>query len=103
MSVTSVRPDRRAFLGAALAGFHHPLEPHRVILGHVRSHDHDAVRVHEVLLVVGGAAAPERGPQTGDRRAVSYAGLVFDLDHAQAGEELFDQVVLFVVERRAAQ
>ena len=34
----------------------------------------------EVLLEVGGAASSERGPQTGDRGAVSYAGLVLDLD-----------------------
>ena len=33
----------------------------------------------EVLLEGRGAAAPERGPQTGDRGAVSYPGLVLDL------------------------
>ena len=37
----------------------------------------------EVLLVVGGAAAPEGGAQTGHRRAVSYACLVLDLDDAE--------------------
>ena len=63
----------------------------------------DAVGVLEVLLEVGGAAAPERGPQTGDRGGVSYAGLVLDLDRAHRGEGLLDEVVLLVVERRAAE
>src|SRR3954466_14196212 len=49
------------------------------------------------------AAAPERGPQTGDRRAVSYAGLVLDLDRAHRREELLDEIVLLVVERRSAE
>ena len=82
---------------------HHPLEPDRVVLGHVRAHDQDAVRVLQILLERRGAASSERGPQTGDRGAVSYAGLVLDLDDAERGEELLDQVVLLVVERRAAE
>src|SRR3712207_7128722 len=68
-----------------------------------RALDPDAVGVLEVLLVVGGAAAPERGPQTGDRGGVSYARLVLDLDRSERGEELLDEVVLLVVERRAAE
>ena len=88
---------------AALPGLHHPLEPDRVVLGHVRAHDHDAVGVLEILLEVRRAASSERGPQTGDRGAVSYAGLVLDLDDAERDAELLDQVVLLVVERRAAE
>ena len=91
--------DRRT----ALLGLHHPLEPDRMRLGHVRALDDDAVGVGQVLLESGGAAAAERSPQTGDGGGVSNAGLVLDLDRAQRGEELLDQVVLFVVERRAAQ
>jgi hypothetical protein len=34
---------------------------------------------------------------------VSYAGLVLDLHRAHRGEELLDQVVLLVVQRRAAE
>jgi hypothetical protein len=45
--------------GAASLGLHHPLEPDRMGLGHVRAHDDDAVGVGQVLLVVGGAATPE--------------------------------------------
>src|SRR5215216_7118600 len=78
-------------------------KPTRVVLGHVRAHDRDDVRVLEVLLVVGCASSPERGPQTGDRGAVSYAGLVLDLDDAQGGAEFLDQVVLLVVQRGTAE
>jgi hypothetical protein len=65
-------------LGAALLGLDHPLEAHRVLLGHVGAHDEDAVGVLQVLLERGGAAAPEGGPQTGDGGAMSYAGLILD-------------------------
>src|SRR4051812_40247278 len=51
----------------------------------------------------GGAAAPERGPQTGDRGGVSYAGLVLDLDRAHGRVGLLEEVVLLVVERGAAE
>ena len=89
---------------ALLLGLHGPAEADRVGLGHVRAHDQDAVAVGQVLLVVGGRAAAERGAQTGHRGGVSYPRLVLDRDHAQAGrEQLLDQVVLLVVERRAAQ
>ena len=91
--------DRRA----ARLGLHHPLEADRVALGHVRALDDDAVSVRQVLLEGGGAAATERGPQTGDRGGVSYTGLVLDLDRAHRGEELLDEVVLLVVEGRAAE
>src|SRR5262249_45024636 len=90
-------------VGAALPGLHHPLEPHRVVLGHVRAHDRDAVGVRKILLELRGAASSERGAQTGHRGAVSYTGLVLDLNDAEPGEELLDQVVLLVVERRAAE
>src|SRR5262249_12805821 len=57
----------------------------------------------EVLLEGRCAAAAERGPETRDRGAVSYPGLVLDRDDAERREQLLDQVVLFIVERRAAE
>src|SRR4029453_18082429 len=89
--------------GPAGLGLHHPLEPDRVGLGHVGALDNDAVGVGQVLLEGGRAAPTERGPQTGDGRGVSYAGLVLDLDRPERGEQLLDQVVLFIVEGRPAQ
>src|SRR3954452_18630023 len=83
--------------------FHHPLEADRVRLGHVGTLDDDAVRVLQVLLKVRRAPATEAGPQTGNRAAVSYPRLVLDLQRAERGEQLFDEVVLFVVQRRAAE
>jgi hypothetical protein len=72
--------------GAPRLGLHHPLEADRMGLGHVRAHDHDAVGVDQVLQVIGGAAAPERGSQTGNCGRVSNSGLVLDLDRAQGRE-----------------
>ena len=69
---------------AALLGLHHPLEADRMALRHVRALDHDAVSVLQVLLEGGGAAAAERGPQTGDSGGVSDSGLVLDLDDTRA-------------------
>src|SRR5438067_1083719 len=89
--------------GAALLGFHHPLEADRVALRHVRALDDDDVGVHQILLERRRSAAPERDPQTGDRRAVSYPRLVLDLHDPERGVELLEEIVLLVVERRAAE
>ena len=56
------------------------------------------------LLRRGRAASSEGGAQTGHRGAMSYSGLVADANQAQArGEQFFDQVIFFIVERRSAQ
>ena len=72
-------------------------------LGHVGALDDDAVGVGQILEESGGPATAEAGPQTGDGGGVSNTGLVLDLDRAQRGEQLLDQVVLFVVQRGAAE
>src|SRR5687767_14294297 len=72
-------------------------------LGHVGALDDDAVSLLEVLQKAGGAATAERGSQTGNRCTVSNTRLVLDLYGAHRGEELLDQVVLFVVQRGAAE
>src|SRR5438105_11950147 len=75
-----------------------------MVLSHVDAHDDDALRVSEVPLGSRGAATSEARAQTGHSAAVSYAGLVFDPNHPQAGaKQLLDQVVLFVVECCPAQ
>ena len=53
----------------------------------------------KVLLRSGGAAASERGAQTGHRGAVSNSGLIADANHSQTGgEEFLDEVVFFAVQ-----
>src|SRR6185312_15352907 len=91
------------YAGAALTRLHHPLVADRMALGHVRAHDHDAVRVLHVLLEGRCAAPAERGAQTGHRGRVSYARLVLDLDEAERRHQLLDRVVLLIVEGRPAQ
>ena len=92
--------DHRRATGPRLL---HPLEAHRMALGHVGALDDDAVGVGHVLQRLCGTAPPEGGSQTGNRGGVSYAGLVLDLDRARCGEEFLDQIVLFVVQGRAAE
>jgi hypothetical protein len=60
-----------------------------VTLRHIRAFDDDDVRVDQVSRIVGRSASTKRGPQTGDRRGVSNTGLIFYLDNAKRGEELF--------------
>src|SRR6185312_10474258 len=84
-------------------GLGHPLEAHRVALGHVRTLDDDAVGVRQVLQEVGRATTAERGTQTGHRGGVLYAGLVLDLDRAHGRVELLHEVVLLVVEGRPSE
>ena len=55
------------------------------------------------MLIICRSAATEGGSQTGNRGAVSNTGLVLDLQCAQRGEELLDEVVLLVVQGRAAE
>src|SRR5262249_19883007 len=82
---------------AASAGPARPLAAPRVVLGHVRAHAPDALGFGQALLERRPPASSERGPQTGDRRAVSYARLVLDLHDAEGRHQLLDQVVLLVV------
>ena len=85
-------------------GLDHPLESDGMISGHVRSHNKDDVRVHQVTRCRSCSAPAVGGTQTGHRRAMSYSGLIADAHHAEAsGEHLFNQVIFFVVERSTTQ
>ena len=89
---------------SSLFCFHHPLKTNGMIFGHVRTHDEDGVRVHEIRQGGGGASPAKACAQTGHGGAVSYTGLVADANHAQAGGEQFlNQIVFFVVESGPAQ
>src|SRR6266496_1730423 len=62
------------------------------------------ISASELLLRSRSSAPAEGGAQTGHRAAMSYPGLVGHTDHPKAsGEELFDQIIFFVVERGAAE
>ncbi len=52
-------------LGAALARLHHPLERDRMVLGHVRAHDRDHVRVDEIRRKVVAPPRPNVVPRPG--------------------------------------
>src|SRR5207245_8575382 len=89
---------------AALFCFHDPAETYRVCFGHRRALDQNAIGVSEILLRSRSSAPAEGGAQTGHRAAMSYPGLVGYADHPQAkSEKFFDQIIFFVVERRAAE
>ena len=90
--------------GALLLRFHHPAKTDRVRFGHRGTFDQNAICIRQVLLRGRSSAPAEGGAQTGHRAAMSYPGLVGHTDHAQAsGEKLFDEIIFFVIERRAAE
>jgi len=90
-------------LRAVSLAFNGPAERHRMALRHVRAHDDEAIGVLEIARIQGRRAATEPCPQTGDARAVSYPGLIFDGDDPEPTPELLAYVVELVVERRATE
>ena len=89
-------------LGAARLRLHHPLEPDGMGLGHVRAHDHDAVGVDEPAVRRWRRHARARFPDRERWRSVRY-GPGSRSGWPERGEQLLDQVVLFVVQRGPAQ
>ena len=90
--------------GAAFLCFHDPAKAERMRFGHQRAFDQNAISIGEILLRSRSSAPAERGAQTGHRAAMSYTGLVGYAHHPQAeSEQLFDKIILFVVERGAAE
>src|SRR4029453_8321008 len=90
--------------GASFLRFHHPAKADRVRFGHGGAFDQNAICIGEMLLRGCSSAPAEGGAQTGDRAAMSYAGLVGYTDHAQAsGEKLFDEIIFFVINLRASE
>ncbi len=84
-------------LGVALAlGFDRPFESAGMVFGRIAAHDQHHVGVLDVDPAIGHRTASERGPQTGDRGAVSNPGLVFQVADPQAAHGFDDQVVEFV-------
>src|SRR5262249_50204160 len=67
-----------------------------MVLGRVPAHDQHHVGVLDVDPTVGHCAASECGPQTGDRGAMSDAGLVFQIADPQAAHRLDYEIVEFV-------
>ena len=77
-------------------GFHRPLKAARMVLRGVPTHDQHHVGVLDVDPAIGHRPASECWPQTGDRRAVSNPGLVFQVADPQAAHGLYDQIIKFI-------
>ncbi len=77
--------------------FHDEPESHRVVFGRVAPHRQNDIRVADVRPAVGHRSSSERGGQTGHRGAVSYAGLLLDRHHAEAGAKCFHEQVVHLV------
>ena len=77
-------------------GFDRPLEAAGVVLGGIPPHDQHHVGVLDVDPTIGHCAASEGGPQTGDRWAVSNAGLVFQVADPQAAHTFDGEIIKFV-------
>jgi hypothetical protein len=95
-SAGQARIDNNSFRVAVNFGFNRPLEATGVILGGIAAHDQHHVGIFDVDPTVGHRAASEGGPQTGDRWAVSNAGLVFQVADPQAAHTFYDQIIKFV-------
>ena len=81
-----------------------PAKSDRVGFRHIATHDQDAIAIDQVLLKSCCTAAPKRCAQTGHRRRVSNARLIFDRNNTKPSvQQLLDQVILFNLERGAAQ
>ena len=89
-------------LRAVLLGLPDPLEGHGVVLGDVAAFHQDRLAVLQVDPVVGHRSPTERGPQTGDRGAMSKSGLVLDVGQAEQPGRLLEEVALLVRVLRAA-
>src|SRR2546421_4119066 len=86
-------------LSSKLFGFDDIGKAYRMGLGHIAAHNPNAVAIDQVLWECCGAATSERSTQTGYSGAVSYTGLVLNRDDPQTGiEELFDQIVLLIIQ-----
>ena len=88
---------------ALLFRLHYPAKTDRVCFGHRGTFDQNAICIRQILLRGCSSAPTEGGAQTGHRAAMSYPGLVGHTNHAQAsGEKLFDEIIFFVIQCRAA-
>src|ERR1700674_2686518 len=90
------RIDNDGFRVAVNFGFNRPLEAAGVILGWSTPHHPPPFGVLDVDPAIGHCAASEGGPQTGDRWAVSNAGLVFQVADPQAAHPFCDEIIKFV-------
>src|SRR5208282_5706765 len=77
-------------------GFNRPFEAAGVVFGGIATHDQHHVGVLDVDPTIGHCAASEGGPQTGDRWAVSNAGLVFQVADPQAAHTFYGEIIKFV-------
>src|SRR6267143_642752 len=90
------RIDYNGLRIAVNLGLDGPLEAARMVLGWIPAHDQHHVGVLDVDPAIGYCPASEGWPQTGDRGAVSNAGLVFQVADPQAAHALDDEIVEFV-------
>ena len=71
---------------------------------HIAAHNENAIAVKKVFREGRSAATSKRCTQTGYCGAVSYTSLVLNRGNTQATvEQLFNQIVLFDIKRRAAK
>ena len=95
------RVDRDQPRPPGVARLQRPLEAAGMVLSRVGAHHQHDIGVLDVLPMIGHRAPAERGGQTGHRGAVSYAGLMIDVDEAHRSHRLRDQIGVLVGDGRA--
>ena len=78
--------------------FMHPFHGDGMVFGSIAAHDQDSITVLEIDPVIGHCAAPERLCQSRNSGAVSYTGLVVDVDQAQGPHHRVAGPAFLVVE-----
>jgi hypothetical protein len=88
--------------GALVPGCLDPFEGDGVVLRDIAAHVEYYIRIAEIDVMVCHCAASERLCQSRYRGAVSYSGLVFDIDETESPEHLLIEPAFLVVQRRTA-
>ncbi len=85
-----------------IAGSLNPFKRNRMVLGNIAAHIQNNIGVSEIDIMVCHGAATERLCQSRNSCAVSYTGLMFDIDKAERSQEFLVKPAFFIVHRCAA-
>ena len=107
IDISLCRSPRKSWIyvnecAALVPGCLNPLEGYRMVFCYIAAHIKDYISIAEINIMVCHGAASERLCQSRYSGAVSYSGLVLDIDEAESPEHLLIKPALLIVERCTA-